>query len=145
MTQPAHVTLCKRPSLLSSLFATTMALLPVGTVFLLNVLAKLLAPPVSVYAAFSLYKSTTNTQLHQGLVWTCVALAYPLLSFIRKKHAAFLQHREMSSMGAVEVPSWKGKWPGNIDLLLKVIEQTKSDYIGESQFIHQRLCFELTS
>jgi len=35
-------------------------------------------------------------------------------------------------MGAVNVPVWRGKWPGNFDLLVYMKDQFDNDYLGAS-------------
>lgn len=39
--------------------------------------------------------------------------------------------READSMGAELIRTWEGKWPGNVDNLLKVMSRFKDGYPGE--------------
>lgn len=48
---------------------------------------------------------------------------------LRNVYADFRQTREAKALGAQPIPRVKGKWPGNIDLLLRMMRAFKEAYI----------------
>ncbi|KAF8629726.1 hypothetical protein AX15_003304 [Amanita polypyramis BW_CC] len=52
-----------------------------------------------------------------------------LWSFIRGKWILWSQHQEAQRMGAAPIPRVVGKWPGNIDVLLRMLRDFRDSYI----------------
>jgi hypothetical protein len=50
---------------------------------------------------------------------------------IRGKYAEFKHLREAHSFGARPIPQVVGKWPGNLDVLLRMIVAFKTSYISD--------------
>ncbi len=98
-----------------------------GIALVANSLVKALVPSITTYGALSLLP------LSKVFLWSAAACSFPVLSCIKSCWTAYTQRREREAMGALVIPAWKGSWPGNLDLLLQVIDQIKSDYIGRSR------------
>jgi len=91
-----------------------------------DILQALVVPPVLV----SLCCRTLN--LWFGW-WSIPAhlLAIPLAVFIRVQYSDFVQARQARQLGARPIPRVVGKWPGNIDVMLKLKKGLASQYICE--------------
>ncbi|PCH44300.1 hypothetical protein WOLCODRAFT_37174, partial [Wolfiporia cocos MD-104 SS10] len=60
-----------------------------------------------------------------ALVWSQCVLTYLLVkSYLQRRQ----QKQEMRELGAVEAPVYKGKWPGNLDFILKMLNQAHEGY-----------------
>lgn len=52
-----------------------------------------------------------------------------LYTISKRQWTRLLQHREAQQLGAAHIPQVVGKWPGNIDVLLRMMRDFKSSYI----------------
>jgi hypothetical protein len=91
-----------------------------------DIFQALVAPPVLV----SLCYRTFDLQFGW---WSIPAylFAIPLAAIIRVQYSDFVQAREARRLGARPIPRVVGKWPGNIDVMLKVKKGLASQYIYE--------------
>ena len=49
-------------------------------------------------------------------------------TIIRSQWTLLRQHRDAQQLGAAPIPQVVGKWPGNIDILLRMLRDFKSSY-----------------
>ncbi len=95
---------------------------------LLRLFTSLVVPQVTVVILNKFSSTPLST------VW--LALACPcsvLLAFVARVQIRDLWQRwEARRMGAIRPPRVKGKWPGNIDLVLEQYDAFINDYFGES-------------
>ncbi|KAG2155274.1 cytochrome P450 monooxygenase CYP63 [Suillus bovinus] len=91
-----------------------------------DIFRALVAPPLLV----SLCCKTLNLRFGW---WSIPAylLAIPLAAFVRVQYTDFVQAREARQLGAKTIPRVVGKWPGNIDVMLKLRQGHASQYIYE--------------
>ncbi|KAG0701446.1 cytochrome P450 monooxygenase CYP63 [Suillus ampliporus] len=91
-----------------------------------DIFQALVVPPVLV----SLCCRTLNLQFGW---WSIPApfLAISLAAFIRVRYSDFVQAREARQLGARPIPRVVGKWPGNIDVMIKLKKALASQYISE--------------
>jgi hypothetical protein len=107
-----------------SLLSTPMAeqLLSPGVLFLVGSLPKLTLPSGIAYLAFNYLKLPR---------WVCIAAsvsAGPVWFWVRSVYRHLLEEREIRALGAVRVPEVKGKWFGNLDLVVGRLKQGKDGY-----------------
>ncbi|KAJ7274425.1 cytochrome P450 [Mycena haematopus] len=93
-----------------------------GALFLVRSLPKLTLPSGAAYLA------TSYLELPR---WVCIVAfvsASPVWLGVRSVYRNFVEEREMHALGAVRVPEVKGKWPGNLDLVVGRLKQGKDGY-----------------
>lgn len=86
---------------------------------------RILLPPCFIYIAFDL----AGLPFHWILL-ACL-LATPIWLIIVRKWYDVQLGREVHRHGAQSVPEWAGKWPGNIDLLLEMMQVKAHGYLGD--------------
>lgn len=61
---------------------------------------------------------------------------------IKQRFTDFRQRREATAFGARSIPRAVGKWPGNVDILLRVLRAAKTGYIfeGYRQLLEEYQC-----
>lgn len=91
-----------------------------------DIFQALVAPPVLV----SLCHGTFNLRFGWWSI-PVYLLAIPLAAIIRVQYSDFVQAREARRLGARPIPRVVGKWPGNIDVMLKLKKGLASQYIYE--------------
>ncbi|KAJ7364007.1 cytochrome P450 monooxygenase [Mycena albidolilacea] len=97
-------------------------LLSPGVLFLVGSLPKLTLPSGIAYLAVSYLKLPR---------WVCIAAsvsAGPVWFWVRSIYRHLLEEREIRALGAVRVPEVKGKWIGNLDLVVGRLKQGKDGY-----------------
>jgi hypothetical protein len=98
--------------------------------FLLNVLVPYFILPIIIaIAALHLLKPTIS--LHPLLQIPLVILSIPVTNVIRVNYNDFFRRREARRLGAEMIPRVKTKWPGNIDLVIRMIRKPRTEYILE--------------
>ena len=53
----------------------------------------------------------------------------PIYAQLRQTYASYRNASMAASIGAEQIPHVVGKWPGNIDILLRLIKGMKEDYV----------------
>ncbi|KAF7374917.1 Cytochrome P450 monooxygenase [Mycena sanguinolenta] len=99
-----------------------MALLSPGAIFLVESVPKLALPSGVAYLLVNYFKLPR---------WACIVAsvsAAPVWIWVRSAYKNFLEEREIRALGAVRVPEVKGKWPGNLDLVVGRLRQAKDGY-----------------
>lgn len=95
-------------------------------------LARFIGIPVLLaHLGLRLARFHSTSWLHTLLVAAVYTLSVPLLWSIRNVINLRLQDREAQRHGARPIPRIKGKWPGNIDVLVDMFKTTQKGYIGE--------------
>ncbi|KAH7332564.1 cytochrome P450 monooxygenase pc-3 [Rhizoctonia solani] len=69
-----------------------------------------------------------NSRLLLGALYV---LAVPAFWGFRNVVREGMRQREAKRLGARTVPKVKGKWPGNIDLMIKLVKSTHTGYVAE--------------
>ncbi|TDL29910.1 cytochrome P450 [Rickenella mellea] len=100
-------------------------LLPPGLGFLFARLPNLLWPPVVTYAIS--YFTAIPTSLR---IVACI-LSTPCYIAFEAYKSSRAHHHQLATRGAQDVPVWPGKWPGNLDILLQLVESWKCGYLGD--------------
>ncbi len=108
-----------------------LSLVPPGIILLANAFASVLVPSATTYGVLYLLPLAANIQITNVILWSATIGTVPLLSFVSGRWTAYKQRRERAELGASSIPSWKGTWPGNFDLLLQMNKASKTDYLGE--------------
>lgn len=103
-----------------------------GVRFLIKGLAALLAEAIAASGVILVLSRILDLNIPINATWMATIGVRPLRSFVKAQVKRFKEKREMKALGAIEAPSWKGKWFGNMDLVLQFNEQVKTDYVGES-------------
>ncbi|OAX37739.1 cytochrome P450 monooxygenase CYP63 [Rhizopogon vinicolor AM-OR11-026] len=91
-----------------------------------DIFQALVVPPVLV----SLCHRALNVKFGWWSIPTHL-LAIALVAFIRVQYSDFIQAREARQLGARPIRRVVGKWPGNIDVMLKLKKTLASQYIYE--------------
>ncbi|KAM6499413.1 cytochrome P450 monooxygenase CYP63 [Amanita muscaria] len=69
-------------------------------------------------------------KLHLGLLRIPAHFVFLVFwTIIKRQWTVLLQHREAQRLAAVPIPCVVGKWPGNIDVLLRLMHNFKTSYI----------------
>lgn len=111
--------------------ASPSQLLTPGARYLIKGLASLLVESTAAYGTILVLSRILNLNIPNYAAWVATVCVRPLRSFVQSHVRRFKERKEMKSLGAIEVPAWKGKWFGNMDLVLQLNEQVKTDYAGE--------------
>ncbi|KAF8598665.1 cytochrome P450 monooxygenase CYP63 [Ceratobasidium sp. AG-I] len=72
--------------------------------------------------------SILNSKIAQAGLYV---LAVPTFWSIRNVFRTMLRKREADRMGARMIPCVKGKWPGNIDILFRMVKSLNGGYVAE--------------
>lgn len=77
---------------------------------------------------------TSGVAVHLGVALRFVIYAGSilLLAAVRILYDDMLQRRTARKMGAIPVPRVRGRWPGNIDVLLYILEEFETGYVLQS-------------
>ncbi|CAE6540278.1 unnamed protein product [Rhizoctonia solani] len=65
------------------------------------------------------------------LLGALYVISVPLFWGFRNAVRDVMRNREAKRLGARVVPKVKGKWPGNIDLMVKMVKSTRTGYVAE--------------
>lgn len=107
--------------------------------FLLDVFRVLVVPTFALIAALLLL----DCQLPSGWLWLPVDLIFiAAWAGIKQRFTDYRQGREAKAFGARSIPRAIGKWPGNVDILLRVLRAAKTGYIfeGYRQLLEEYQC-----
>lgn len=98
------------------------SVLPILLRFFLNLAVP---PAVAIFSLQSLYHVSPWALLFVAI------LSIPLAFVIRVQWTLFRDKRAAAALGATLAPTPPGKWPGNLDILVKLVQQFKGGYPGE--------------
>lgn len=102
---------------------------PPGVIFLFD-LSKSFVPPLALHVSLRLLSDVFSWTLPTSTFVAVWVFTLPVYIQARATYTHFMQSREARRLGAELVPQIKGKWPGNLDLLLRSLRR-KTVYIGE--------------
>ena len=89
--------------------------------------AETLAPPF--WLAYT-FLTKVLYQQGSGFVATLVYIAFiPLWIFLTSWYTIWRQDRRARQLGARSIPRAKGKWPGNIDIMMRFAKDLREGYI----------------
>lgn len=109
-----------------------LSAIPPGISFLVAFLPRLFAPPLLVYVLLHVAPLSTHPLLSSDSARIALyVLAAPIFIAVRINYLDFVARREAKKLGAELVPTMQGKWPGNLDLLLRMMRTWDEDYMGE--------------
>lgn len=109
----------------------TMPVLTPGVLFLGRGLASLLFSCAIIFAGRYVLDAHLGVHIPSSVLATAFVVLFPLLLLLRYYWGQYDEHRRAAALGARVVPRLAGKWPGNFDKLLEIIESVDSGYIGE--------------
>lgn len=102
-----------------------------GLVFLLKAAIRACSVLICVFLVLVAVEEVTGFDIPSVYIWFASVSAIPILIVVRKQWNSVHQRREMRALDASPPPSWKGKWPGNFDVLLYFKDQFDNNYLGE--------------
>ncbi len=110
-----------------SLLIATMFKCTPGLLFIVHAVSRISFVLASLFLALFVFEKTTGHTF--SLLYRCITYigAIPVLLVGRRYLGVIRRRREMVEMGAVNVPVWRGKWPGNFDLLVYMKDQFDND------------------
>jgi len=100
----------RRPNPLSAMYSSNYRLF-----FLLSI-TKFLTPPLLLAVAICLTYGISNTRLRLLVWFFCI----PFYWTVSVQYSRRLARRAARQSGAVLAPEVKGRWPGNIDIMLRL-------------------------
>ena len=106
-----------------------MGLTP-GLRYIIRGLVKLSLPTLGFFTGTYVLEEAFNYPLPPILKWTLVTSAGPLIAFTLSVRSWVKQDREMRALGARKPPVLPGRWPGNVDVLFRLIKELGTGYIG---------------
>ncbi|KAH9950589.1 hypothetical protein B0H21DRAFT_500380 [Amylocystis lapponica] len=108
-----------------------MAILTPGLDYLGLFVARSVLPPI-VFTHTVLSWLSIPGSGSDGIYWICLVLSLPVSYYLNLLRIWIIEELELRELGAVRVPEVKGRWPGNLDLLLGRLKQGKDGYPLES-------------
>jgi hypothetical protein len=96
------------------------------TKFLLQAAQVLILPPLALHACFRVL------DYHPGSLLRPLLFVLSIVAYIRLNSwfRFYTIERKATALGARTIPIAKGKWPGNLDLLIRLMQTPKEAYIG---------------
>lgn len=91
---------------------------------------KLVAPFLVAYLARYALAYFSHIDVSYRVCLSAVLGCLLLTAILKSSWDGVSERRAMLDLGAVRIPEWKGKWPGNIDLALLVLKRFKFGYPG---------------
>ncbi|KAH8983624.1 cytochrome P450 monooxygenase CYP63 [Lactarius akahatsu] len=110
---------------------------------LLSLSKALLVPPLLT----SLVLRFTCRSLSLWFYLPLALLAIPLTIVLRSQYAIWTQDREAASLGARPITRVCGRWPGNLDVVLRLLKSFENDYVlqGFADLFHEYGCTTLNT
>lgn len=103
-----------------------------GVSFITRILATKLLPIVGcAYTTAAALRAAFRVSAPIYIIWTASIAAIPLTLIIQTRIATIRNARRAAESGAVLVPSWHGKLPGNYDLLKFFMNEFENGYPGK--------------
>lgn len=105
-----------------------------GLRYLLRILPSLLGPPSILYLFLNLTKNLTPTCTRFLPYWLSSTTVCLLVAVVRLQWKSWTQRYEVRRLGASEVPTYSGNWPGNLDGVLALAQSMNTGYIGTEDY-----------
>ena len=110
---------------------------------LLSFARALIAPPLLTSIAL-------RFACHSLSLWFYLPLALlsiPLSVVLRSHYTVWTQDRDAARFGAQTIPRVCGRWPGNLDIVLRLLKSFENDYVlqGFADLFHEYDCTTLNT
>ena len=92
---------------------------------LLSFSKALIVPPLFTCLAFRFTCSSLSLWFYLPLA----LLSIPLTVVLRSHYAIWAQDREAARLDAQPIIRVSGRWPGNLDVVLRILKSFESDYV----------------
>ncbi|KAL6302781.1 cytochrome P450 monooxygenase [Sparassis latifolia] len=99
-----------------------------GVVYLVGVISRLLLPPCATYTVLGFLQGLLGLQITKWILILSCTSSLPALAFARSLWRHFREEREIRALGAVRVPALRGRWPGNVDFILRRVKTARDGY-----------------
>jgi hypothetical protein len=109
--------------------------IPPGVLFCLVIL-KLLSPPIVLHVSLRLLSYVYSWSFSTSAFVAVWVFTLPVYVQARSAYTHYVHIREARKLGAELVPSIRGKWPGNLDILYSGGFVRKNSYIGDGLVQH---------
>ena len=92
-------------------------------------------PPLVVLTLFRLLSAFFNVQVPLWIVISSALLSTPV-TIVGRGHLSQLRYRRAAAAaGAVLPPIFQGKWPGNVDIIMALLDNFHNRYPGNLVFV----------
>ncbi|EGO04179.1 hypothetical protein SERLA73DRAFT_173607 [Serpula lacrymans var. lacrymans S7.3] len=105
--------------------------LPPGIILIFRRLPRLLLPPVSIYILLRVCDAVLDVSVPYWLQFLAYILSIPLTPMVSVIYTDYVDSREAAARGAVLPPRATSKWPAGLDILLRMVANSKTGYMGE--------------
>jgi hypothetical protein len=119
-----------------------MAVLTPGAIFLARGFLSLLFPCIVIAGVRFLLHTQFDVFIPTWVLVTGSLLSVPVVIVARIAWDEVYQRHRAAVLGARLVPRLVGRWPGNIDVLIDVIDKVINSYPGEATFSLDAICSE---
>ncbi|KAH9979194.1 cytochrome P450 monooxygenase CYP63 [Russula compacta] len=92
---------------------------------LLSLARALIAPPLITSLVLRLVCPSAPLWYHVLLAFLCI----PIATVLRSRYTLWSQDREAARMGAHPITRVCGRWPGNLDIVLRLLKSFERDYV----------------
>jgi hypothetical protein len=102
-------------------------------------------PPLLTALALRLLSLSRSVSL--SLYLPLVLLSIPIAIGLRSQYTIWCQDREAARMGAKSITRVRGRWPGNFDVILRMLKSFESGYVlqGFSDLFEEYGCTTLNT
>lgn len=109
---------------------------PPGVAFVSGVFAAKVLPFIGGgFVVLSVVNGALGIPLPRYITWSLFGAAVPFLVVARVCAGEFKKRRRASALGAKLAPVWRGRLPGNYDVLTHLMDMIENGYIGMSSKI----------
>jgi hypothetical protein len=107
------------------------ALVPPGVSLITRILATKVIPIIGAgYIITTALERAVDVSFPKYITWSALIAAVPLVVFVRACTYEWKKRSRAKALGASLAPVSNGKWLGNYDVLLHLLENVKNGYIG---------------
>ena len=92
---------------------------------LITVARALILPPLLTSLLLRFFYNSVSSSIHL----TVALLSIPIVIGLRSQYTVWSQDRAATSMGAKPITRVRGRWPGNLDIVLRLLKSFESEYV----------------
>jgi hypothetical protein len=92
---------------------------------LISLARGLLAPPLLISLVLRLVRRSASFWLYLSLA----LLSIPIFVGVRSHYTVWAQDREAARLGAQPITRVRGRWPGNLDIVLRMLKLSESGHV----------------